>query len=104
MTEWQLGAMRKSNREKHQTRWAGKPPQGCERALRTLRERMGVRREELARAAGVSLRTIIRWERGDTKLIRVIWEGLVVILIELERNRALALRTPKPTKSQPEGT
>jgi len=35
--------------------------------IRALRERLGMTQEQLARAVGVSFKTVNRWERGKSK-------------------------------------
>ena len=52
--------------------------------LRRRRERAGLRQEDLAKLAGVSIRTIIRWEQGE-ELPVVISRGLQDILAERRR-------------------
>ena len=51
------------------------PPQ----RIRAIRARLGWEREELARAVGVTVQSVAKWERGESSPQRQFWDALTEI-------------------------
>lgn len=51
------------------------PPQ----RVRAIRARLGWEREELARAVGVTVQSVAKWERGESSPQRQFWDALTEI-------------------------
>jgi transcriptional regulator with XRE-family HTH domain len=60
--------------------------------LKRTREDAGMTREELSAAMGVSLRTVFRWEAGDTPITPVIERALLSVFEEHVGKRTAARR------------
>ena len=52
--------------------------------VREMRTRLGLTRSELARILKVTTRTIVRWEKGDTRPHEIFMEQLVLLVEEKE--------------------